>query len=79
MANGSFQKASVICNIKFSIKFNFKLKLTKLDEGTYGEVFKVKNYKTGQYAAVKIMESINDVIEEIEEEYLILRDLAYIC
>ena len=31
---------------------------------------------TGQYVAVKIMESIGDNIEEIEEEYLILRDLC---
>ena len=31
---------------------------------------------TGQYVAVKIMEAIGDNIEEIEEEYLILRDLC---
>lgn len=31
---------------------------------------------TGQFVAVKIMEAIGDNIEEIEEEYLILRDLC---
>lgn len=31
---------------------------------------------TGQQVAVKIMESIADNIEEIEEEFLILRDLC---
>ena len=31
---------------------------------------------TGQNVAVKIMESIADNIEEIEEEFLILRDLC---
>jgi myosin III len=50
--------------------------LESIGEGTYGEVFKAKNLKTGQYAAVKVMETINDVIEEIEEEYVILRDLT---
>lgn len=50
--------------------------LESIGEGTYGEVFKAKNLKSGDYAAVKIMESINEVIEEIEEEYMILRDLS---
>lgn len=50
--------------------------LESIGEGTYGEVFKARNLKTGQYAAVKVMESINEVIEEIEEEYMILRDLS---
>lgn len=50
--------------------------LESIGEGTYGEVFKARNMQTGQYAAVKVMESINEVIEEIEEEYLILRDLS---
>jgi len=50
--------------------------LESIGEGTYGEVFKARNLKTGQYAAVKVMESINEVIEEIEEEYMILKDLS---
>jgi myosin-3 len=50
--------------------------LESIDEGTYGEVFKVRSRATGKIAAAKIMESINDVIEEIEEEYIILRDLS---
>lgn len=50
--------------------------LESIGEGTYGEVFKARNIQTGQYAAVKVMESINEVIEEIEEEYMILRDLS---
>lgn len=51
--------------------------LESIGEGTYGEVFKARNAKTGEYAAVKIMESVNEVIEEIEEEYIVLRDLCH--
>jgi len=47
-----------------------------IGEGTYGEVYKAFDLLNGQYVAVKIMESIGDNIEEIEEEYLILRDLC---
>ena len=50
--------------------------LESIGEGTYGEVFKARNLKTGHDAAVKVMESINEVIEEIEEEYMILKDLS---
>ena len=50
--------------------------LESIGEGTYGEVFKARNVKTNSYAAVKIMESINEVVEEIEEEYLILNELS---
>jgi myosin-3 len=50
--------------------------LESIGEGTYGEVFKARNLQTGNYAAVKVMESINEVIEEIEEEYMILKDLS---
>ena len=50
--------------------------LMSIGEGTYGEVFKARSVITGQVAAVKVMESINDVIEEIEEEYLILKELS---
>ena len=34
--------------------------LESIGEGTYGEVFKARNVKTNNYAAVKIMESIID-------------------
>lgn len=30
----------------------------------------------GKHIAIKILESINEVVEEIEEEYQILRDLG---
>ncbi|XP_052813336.1 myosin-IIIb-like isoform X3 [Mya arenaria] len=45
-----------------------------IGEGTYGEVYSAKNRNTGEIAAVKILESIHEVIEEIEIEYKILRD-----
>ncbi|XP_041374247.1 myosin-IIIb-like [Gigantopelta aegis] len=47
-----------------------------IGEGTYGEVYMAVNKKTGECAAVKVMESIHEVVEEIEEEYLVLRDLS---
>ena len=49
--------------------------LERIGEGTYGQVFKVRHRATGTLAA-KIMESIGDAIEEIEEEYVILNELA---
>ncbi|KAL3856081.1 hypothetical protein ACJMK2_015277 [Sinanodonta woodiana] len=45
-----------------------------IGEGTYGEVYSARNKHTGHWAAVKVLESIHEVIEEIEEEYTILRD-----
>ncbi|XP_053386580.1 myosin-IIIb-like isoform X4 [Mercenaria mercenaria] len=48
--------------------------LDLIGEGTYGEVYSAKNKQTGEIAAVKILESIHEIIEEIEEEYRILRD-----
>lgn len=39
-------------------------------------MFKAFNKKTGQLAAVKVMESISEVVEEIEEEFLILKELS---
>ncbi|KAL4217322.1 Myosin-IIIa [Mactra antiquata] len=48
--------------------------LDLIGEGTYGEVYSVKHRQTGEIAAAKILESIHEVIEEIEEEYRILRD-----
>ncbi|XP_059161590.1 myosin-IIIa-like, partial [Physella acuta] len=42
----------------------------------YGEVFLCSNRSTGEKVAVKVMESVSEVVEEIEEEYQILRDLG---
>ncbi|XP_064598215.1 myosin-IIIb-like isoform X2 [Liolophura sinensis] len=47
-----------------------------IGEGTYGEVFEGYNKQTGLPVAIKVMESVHEVIEEIEEEYVILRDLG---
>ncbi|XP_033727991.1 LOW QUALITY PROTEIN: myosin-IIIb-like [Pecten maximus] len=45
-------------------------------EGTYGVVHSARHKKTGEIVAVKILEAIHELIEEIEEEYVILRDLG---
>uniref|UniRef100_A0A182WDQ6 non-specific serine/threonine protein kinase n=1 Tax=Anopheles minimus TaxID=112268 RepID=A0A182WDQ6_9DIPT len=50
--------------------------LDLIGEGTYGEVYSAKDKHSGRKYAVKILESIADNIEEIEEEYLVLRDLS---
>lgn len=47
-----------------------------IGEGTYGEVYSARDRNTGQWVAVKILEQITDNLEEIEEEYLVLRDLS---
>ena len=47
--------------------------LERIGEGTYGKVFKAKNVQTGQLAAVKLMNTLNEVIEE---EYFILKNLS---
>lgn len=47
-----------------------------IGEGTYGEVYCAKDKKSNKHVAVKILESISDNLEEIEEEYLVLRDLS---
>lgn len=47
-----------------------------IGEGTYGEVFSARDKLTGRKVAVKILETIADNLEEIEEEYLVLRDLS---
>ncbi|CAL1536312.1 unnamed protein product [Lymnaea stagnalis] len=44
--------------------------------GTYGEVYHGYNKVTGEKVAIKVMESVTEVVEEIEEEYTILRDLG---
>lgn len=47
-----------------------------IGEGTYGEVYCAKDKTTGKKVAIKILETIADNLEEIEEEYLVLRDLS---
>ncbi|KAF7215867.1 myosin-IIIb isoform X2 [Nothobranchius furzeri] len=47
-----------------------------IGKGTYGEVYKVTNKKDGSQAAVKVLDPINDVDEEIEAEYNILKSLS---
>jgi myosin-3 len=51
--------------------------LESIGEGTYGEVFKAQHVvQTSQLAAVKVIDFVDEVIEEIEEEYRILKDLS---
>ncbi|KAL2080962.1 hypothetical protein ACEWY4_022815 [Coilia grayii] len=47
-----------------------------IGKGTYGKVYKVTSRKDGSQAAVKVLDPINDVDEEIEAEYTILRSLS---
>uniref|UniRef100_A0A8B9LZS9 Myosin IIIB n=1 Tax=Astyanax mexicanus TaxID=7994 RepID=A0A8B9LZS9_ASTMX len=47
-----------------------------IGKGTYGKVYKVNNKRNGSQAAVKVLDPINDVDEEIEAEYNILRSLS---
>ncbi|XP_076621105.1 myosin-IIIb isoform X2 [Colletes latitarsis] len=47
-----------------------------IGEGTYGEVYSAHCNETGNKVAIKILENVADNIEEIEEEYLVLRDLC---
>ncbi|KAL0100753.1 hypothetical protein PUN28_019257 [Cardiocondyla obscurior] len=46
-----------------------------IGEGTYGEVYAAYDKETGSKVAIKILENVADNVEEIEEEYLVLRDL----
>ncbi|XP_078002285.1 myosin-IIIb [Phascolarctos cinereus] len=46
-----------------------------IGKGTYGKVYKVTNKKDGSPAAVKILDPISDMDEEIEAEYNILQFL----
>ncbi|XP_012256582.2 myosin-IIIb-like isoform X3 [Athalia rosae] len=50
--------------------------LELIGEGTYGEVYSARDKQTDTLVAVKILENVADNIEEIEEEYLVLRDLS---
>ncbi|KAL1110368.1 hypothetical protein AAG570_007899 [Ranatra chinensis] len=47
-----------------------------IGEGTYGEVYSARDTISGDRVAVKILENVCENIEEIEEEYLVLRDLS---
>uniref|UniRef100_A0A3Q3VNZ2 non-specific serine/threonine protein kinase n=1 Tax=Mola mola TaxID=94237 RepID=A0A3Q3VNZ2_MOLML len=47
-----------------------------IGKGTYGKVYRVTNKKDGSQAAVKVLDPINDVDEEIEAECNILRSLS---
>ncbi|CAL8321724.1 unnamed protein product [Merluccius merluccius] len=47
-----------------------------IGKGTYGKVYRVTSKKDGSQAAVKVLDPINDVDEEIEAEYNILRTLS---
>ena len=47
-----------------------------IGEGTYGEVYSARDKETGEHVAIKILENVADNIEEIEEEFLVLRDLS---
>ncbi|XP_078083831.1 myosin-IIIb [Mustelus asterias] len=47
-----------------------------IGKGTYGKVYKVCNKKDGSQAAVKVLDPISVVDEEIEAEYSILQSLS---
>ncbi|XP_045888019.1 myosin-IIIa isoform X2 [Micropterus dolomieu] len=47
-----------------------------IGKGTYGKVYKVLNKIDGSKAAVKILDPIHDIDEEIEAEYNILKALS---
>ncbi|KAM9774984.1 myosin-IIIa isoform 1-T1 [Syngnathus typhle] len=47
-----------------------------IGKGTYGKVYKVLNKADGSKAAVKILDPIHDIDEEIEAEYNILEALS---
>ncbi|KAF0870686.1 MYO3B protein, partial [Crocuta crocuta] len=46
-----------------------------IGKGTYGKVYKVTNKRDGSLAAVKILDPVSDMDEEIEAEYNILQFL----
>ncbi|GAA6086302.1 myosin-IIIa [Tachysurus ichikawai] len=47
-----------------------------IGKGTYGKVYKVLNKIDGSEAAVKVLDPIHDIDEEIEVEYNILNALS---
>ncbi|XP_061940361.1 myosin-IIIb isoform X4 [Apis cerana] len=48
-----------------------------IGEGTYGAVYSAHCNETEKKVAIKILENVADNVEEIEEEYLVLRDLSH--
>ena len=44
-----------------------------IGEGTYGEVYKVRNIRSGEMAAVKVIDSVHEKVEEILPEIEVLR------
>ncbi|KAK3767679.1 hypothetical protein RRG08_022713 [Elysia crispata] len=48
-----------------------------IGEGTYGAVYLGTHKVTDQKAAVKVLENVSQVLEEIEEEYRILQELGH--
>lgn len=50
--------------------------IERLGEGTYGECHVVNDKKNGDLLAVKIQESVHEHLEEIEEEYRILKEFS---
>ncbi|XP_064647040.1 myosin-IIIa-like isoform X3 [Lineus longissimus] len=49
----------------------------RVGEGTYGEVYAARQKNTGERVAMKIMETIHEVLEEIEEEYRVLKEINH--
>lgn len=47
--------------------------IESIGEGTYGEVFKVRNTKTDEIAAAKVIDSILEKIDEVLPELEILK------
>ncbi|XP_053093428.1 myosin-IIIa-like [Pangasianodon hypophthalmus] len=47
-----------------------------IGKGTYGKVYKVLNKNNGSEAAVKVLDPVHDIDEEIEAEYNILKALS---
>ncbi|XP_076088130.1 myosin-IIIb-like isoform X1 [Mytilus galloprovincialis] len=45
-----------------------------IGEGTYGDVYTAKHKVTGEKVAVKVLDSIHEMIEEIEQEFIILSE-----
>ena len=44
-----------------------------IGEGTYGEVYKVRNIRSGEMAAAKVIDSVHEKVEEILPEIEVLR------
>lgn len=72
----------IIFHLNFSLSLSFAGKIIvahhhyRLYTGTYGEVYAAHDKVANKSVAVKILETIADNLEEIEEEFLVLRDLS---